>query len=309
MSDRAFIIGCGRIAGGYNYHSRANTLTHALAYQAQRVPIVACQDTDEEAAALLAKHFDVPRHGTHLETLLQECTPTLVSICTPPEARLGILEQVVKIPSVRAIIIEKPLSADYRNALLIDELLRNWGKCAIVNYTRAFQPFYLDLENRIKAGEFGNLSGGTCLYYGAPLTNASHWLERIVAHSGAVENASSLPTGSDQVILHVRTRSASYSILPAPDVEYSPYEMDLFFDTKRIRVVDSEMRVEFFESSKDALFVDYSNLKHVSPPDYIALSHEGILNVVNQALSGNADQSLKRALEVQRILMLSKITT
>jgi len=309
MSDRAFIIGCGRIAGGYHYSSRATILTHAAAYQAQRVPIVGCQDTDEEAAALLAKHFDVPRHGTNLETLLQECTPTLVSICTPPDARLGILEQVVMIPSVRAIIIEKPLSANYRNALLINELLRNWGKCAIVNYTRAFQPFYLDLENRIKAGEFGNLSGGTCLYYGNPLTNASHWLERIVAHSGAVENASSLPTISDQVILHVQSRKASYTILPAPDVEYAPYEMDLFFETKRIRIVDSELRVEFFETSKDAVFVDYSNLKQVSPPDCIALSHEGIRNVVNQALSGKPDQSLKRALEVQRILMLSKITT
>ena len=98
--------------------------------------------------------------------------------------------------------------------------------------------------------------------------------------------------------------------LPAPDCGYSPFELDLFFPKNRIRVIDSEGRVERFVSRPDPRFPGYENLVPVGGGDVSALSSEALLCSARAALVAATRRArtvewfelLKRGVEIVRLL-------
>jgi hypothetical protein len=306
---RALIVGCGRIAGGFNESDETAVLTHVVAYRRAGAPVVGCVDADGEAAARFARRWNVPVAGRDIETILDQAQPDVVSLCTPPDVRLEALRRLLRAPSVRAVLVEKPLALGVRDAEEIAALAAATGRAVLVNYFRAFDPFYVEIERAVRAGERGRLGLGTALYYGDAVTNASHLVERLLAMFGAPSSVRRTGGEARRPAFEVAWGAARVTFLPVTGCRYSPVELDLLFESERLRIVDSECRAERFEAQPDPTYPEFLNLVPARMPSPAVPSREALLAAVTAALDAAANgpgprerRLLNDAVEVVRLL-------
>lgn len=285
MPPSALIVGCGRIAGGFNDADESAVLTHALAYRRLGVGLVACCDRDAARAARFAQRWEIPRHGSDAAALLGATRPDLVSLCTPPSEACPLLEVVLAAPGVRGVLVEKPLGGTAEEARRIATLAGRDGRPLLVDYFRAFDPFYDRLLGEVRGEGFGAFREGTARYYGAADVNAVHWLERVIALFGPPVSATRLGGAKDSPRFEVRFQEGPVLFLPSDGCQYAPFELDLLFERRRVRVVDSERRVEHFRSDPDPRFPGYWNLAADDPWPGSAPSPESVLLAVRALLA------------------------
>lgn len=283
MKIDAVIIGCGKIAGGFNETDETAVLTHVAACRRLGVTVAGCVDINQEAANHFAARWQIPHAGADVAAVLAVCQPSLVCLCTPPAARLSLLRQILAAASVRSVLVEKPLAATASEAGEMVALAKASGKQVTVNFCRAFDPFYLQLEQRIRGGEFGRFTGGTARYYGTAQATASHWVERVLALFGQPGGVRHLSGPREAPVFQISFGEASLIFMPTPGCAYSPFELDLFFEKGRVRILDSERRAEFFQSRPDPTFAGYFNLAPSEGTTLGQPSHEAILWAVQSA--------------------------
>jgi len=304
MPIDAVIVGCGRIAGGFNEASEADVLTHAVAFRRLGVRLAGCCDRDALRAAAFARRWSAGTHGPDLQRVLTEAKPQIVSLCTPPAERLALLEIILSCPSVRAVLVEKPLALTGTEARAIAKLAA--AVPLLVNYQRAFDPFHLELERSTATNELGPLRTLTARYYGAAQATASHWLERVLALLGSQTQARRLGGTVESPIFEVCSSSASALFLPSEGCAHSPFELDLIFERGRVRVVDSERRAEWFRSVPDPQYPGYFTLAPVDAS--LQPGTESVLLSVQAAMSAASGQPvewralLARAVKVTELL-------
>jgi hypothetical protein len=306
---RVVIVGCGRIAGGFNESREDKVLTHALAYQRLGAELAGCCDRDVRKAEGFARRWSIPVYGDQLEEILEKARPDVVSVCTPPRGRLPIVQTLARATGVRAILSEKPLAESAEEAGAIVRCATDARRAMLVNYFRAFDPCYAWLSRLAESPELGEWREAVVRYYGAARENASHMLERLLAMFGEAVDAQRL-AGTDVAPLFTvgfRRTSGRALFLPTDGCAYSPLELDLLFSRGRLRVIDSERRVEQFVSRPDPEFDGYNNLVRAGDPVGEQVTHEGTLYAVEAALSAARtgsypNESLQRAVDVTRIL-------
>jgi hypothetical protein len=304
---RVVIVGCGRIAGDFNDRG-GRVMTHAAAYRARGASLVGCCDVDRARAERFARRWGIEVSGDDLGAVLSRTKPEVVSVCTPPDGRAAVLETVLATPCIRAALVEKPLATKAAEAEHIRDLAREAGRPTLVNYFRAFDPFYRALAADCVAGRFGRFCEGTLRYYGSALANASHLLERVVAMFGAPSAVKRLGGDHAAPLFELRVGDARVLAMPTEGARYSPIELDLLFETHRVRVIDSERRVEVFRSRPDPDYEGFENLVPEAGWSGGAPSHESILYAVDETLRaaaghpGAAGDLLDRAVLVTRIL-------
>jgi predicted dehydrogenase len=303
---RAVIVGCGRIAGDFNDRG-GRVVTHAAAYRARGVALVGCCDVDRARADRFARRWRIEVSGDDLSAVLARTQPCVVSVCTPPDGRAAVLETVFAARSVRAVLVEKPIAAKAAEAEHIRELVREAGRPTLVNYFRAFDPFYRALARECGAGRFGRFCGGTIRYYGSAVANASHLLERVVAMFGPPSVMRRLGGGPAAPMFELLVGDAHVVVSSTEGCRYSPVELDLLFETCRVRVIDSERRVEVFRSEADPDYEGFETLVPDAGWRGGAPSHESILYAVDETLRAAgghpaADDLLDRAVLVTRLL-------
>jgi hypothetical protein len=260
MSLSAFIVGCGRIAGGFNDADESRVLTHAVALRRLGVPIAGCCDVEPDRAARFAARWQVAYHGGNLPDLLAAARPDLVAVCTPAPVRWPVLETVFACPSVRSLLIEKPLAVTGAEAHRIAEAARESGRVVLVDYFRAFDPFYRRLEAEIRQGWRAGGWSATARYYGRATETASHWIERVLACFGPASGARRFGGDAASPLFVLDWAQGSVVFVPATGCAYSPFELDLCFRDRRVRVLDSEERVEHFVSGPDPHYAGYCRL-------------------------------------------------
>jgi len=303
---RVVIVGCGQIAGGFN-EAGGSILTHAAAYRERGAILAGCCDVDRARAARFARRWGIEVSGDDLGAVLTRVQPRIVSVCTPPDGRAAVLETVFAARTVRAVLVEKPLATKAAEAEHIRDLAREAGRPTLVNYFRAFDPFYRALARDCESGRFGRLGEGTLRYYGSALANASHLLERVLAMFGPPSAARRLGGDHASPLFELRVDGGRVLAVPTEGARYSPIELDLLFDTHRVRVIDSERRVEVFRSRPDSDYAGFENLTPDASWSGGAPSHESILRAVDETLRAAAggppaDDLLDRAVLVTRIL-------
>jgi Oxidoreductase family, NAD-binding Rossmann fold len=303
---RVVIVGCGRIAGGFN-DLGGRVATHAAAYREHGAALVGCCDVDRSRAEWFARRWEIAISGDDLRVVLARTEPQVVSVCTPPDGRAAVLETVFATRSVRAVLVEKPLATKAAEAEHIRDLAREAGRPTLVNYFRAFDPFYRALARDCERGRFGRFCEGTLRYYGSALANASHLLERVVAMFGPPSAVRRLGGDHAAPLFELRAGGARVVALPTDGARYSPIELDLLFETHRVRVIDSERRVEIFRSRPDPDYDGFENLEPEAGWSGGAPSHESIRHAVDETLRAAAgfpvgDEVLDRAVVVTRIL-------
>lgn len=312
MSDirplRVLIVGCGRIAGGYNERSETETLTHVLAYRRSGADVVGCCDIDPAIAAAFAARWQIPHHGTQLDAVLLASMPDVVSIATPPEAQEATVAAATRNDTVRGLLIEKPLGADGDAAGRIAACLRAWGRPVVINFFRAFDPSYQAISAEARALRFGALRHAVGRYYGPARTNASHLIERLLDLAGGDAGRCDLVPGGapESPMFTLRFERGQAILLPSDGVDYSPFELDLLFERARIRIVDAERRIERFRVVPDPDYPGYTTLSSDVPgpapsTSSFVLPFKAILRAVRDG-AAIAESSIDRSAAVTRIL-------
>jgi len=257
------IIGAGRIGAFFDTPQSKVVLTHAHAFsshpgfelkgfvdadrrEAERAALVwGTEAFDSVANAFVRKKFDV------------------AVVATPDESHYGLLRELADRP-LKLVFAEKPLALSRTEAESIVLLYRERGIGLAVNYSRRFVPAFADLRDRIAQGEFGRYLTGTGYYGKGTLHNGSHMIDLLrfllgdpakITTLGAIHDWS-----DDDPTCSARLEMAEGGqfLLQGLDCRcYSLFEMDLFFEKARIRMVESGFAIEVYGVIDSEIFAGY----------------------------------------------------
>ncbi len=255
MKLKAVIIGCGNIAGGYDLLSDSNTtMTHAKAYKNNpNVETVGAFDVDLEKAQRFCKIWNISKSYSDLKKMLADCSPDIVSICSPNETHFEIFQTVVGFRP-KGIICEKPMAMFYEQALKMVKEAEEKKIALAVNYIRRWDSSFTSLHRRIQGGEFGSCQLGRVLYTKGLFHNASHAINLMQSWLGEVNS----------IDLHRVTEKSKDDVLAdfslgfkdCPQIifqglntnNYNYFEIDLHFTKARISI-PKDIHVDWAQKS------------------------------------------------------------
>jgi len=175
----ALVVGCGRIGSGYDYERSPDPpLSHAGAYTTNAdVRLGAGSDPDPEARERFERRWAV-RCYADLAEALEAVRPAVASVCTPPDGRVEVVEQLLA-GGVQGIWIEKPLASTAREGAAIVALAERAGVALQVNFHRRFDPIHRAAAERVRA-DGGAVHGdfrfsGTLLNFGSHAFDLFRW--------------------------------------------------------------------------------------------------------------------------------------
>ena len=111
------VIGLGQIGMGYDLEAGTDHVrTHARAFhQHPAFQLVGGVDSVSERCQLFESYYGCASY-TDAETALLRTCPDIVAIATPTHCHADVLRSVLKLSEPKAILAEKPLSTDIKEA-------------------------------------------------------------------------------------------------------------------------------------------------------------------------------------------------
>lgn len=173
MLFRAAIIGCGKIAGGYDRQVPTEwSATHAGAYHlCPATKLVAVADPDPDRLKAFQEKWRIGRSYTNYVEMLDSERIDILSLCHPTECHFEAFKTAVD-HDIRAIFCEKPLSYDLDEARRMVKMSQ--GRVVSVNYFRRWNPTISDIAGGLKRGDSGKGINVTIRYTKGLFGNGSH---------------------------------------------------------------------------------------------------------------------------------------
>ena len=177
---RALVIGCGKVAGGYNRGRDDDmVLTHALAYlRHPGYALAACVDPDDAARTNFMTKWGLKSGYRTLDDALAAERFDVASVCTPTGTHVATLGRLLD-AGLMGVFAEKPLDGNSSGARVLGERFERKGVPVIVNYTRRYDPAMKKLKAEIAAREFGALRSAVGWYDRGLMNNGSHLIDLV----------------------------------------------------------------------------------------------------------------------------------
>lgn len=274
MSFRAAVIGCGKIGSGFADDPllAGDVYTHCEAYvRCPTTDLVAVCDRDPDAARRCGERWNT-RSFAAAEDLIG-VQPEIVSICTPDETHYDVARHALELPSVRAILCEKPLATELAQGEELVRLARNQGKTIAVAYVRRYAENIRAVQRLLSEGGLGRIRGVSGWYGKGLAHNGSHWFDLLRMLAGEVawvEAADRLGEGGGDPSLDVTLGLASGTVATlrgANSRDYSIFEMDLLTERGRIAIRDGGHSVRLYLARPNARYSGYTELTE-EPRDF-----------------------------------------
>jgi predicted dehydrogenase len=306
---RALIIGAGKIAAGYDTPESKQILTHAHGFRA--VPgfeLIGFVDKDraqaEQAAAKWGgKAFSDPG------VAFAEGSIDVVTVATPDGTHAAVLKQLAPF-APRLIFCEKPLALSWAEAEAIDSLYRRGPTVIQVNYLRRFAPEFRAVKQAIAEGRYGRFLTGTGYYVKGFLHNGSHmvdllryWLgeisggqeltvrdnaEDLFAKDFGLPNVADSALDAEKSVLLEFAQGGLFTVHSLPGNPYWIFELDLLFDKKRLRILDSGFAMQQYELGKNPVFPGTQEMlpQPIQPTGLDQAMRFAMENIRNHLLAG-----------------------
>lgn len=264
---RAVIIGCGRVAGGYDEEAAPEIInTHVKAYQQQPgTELIAVADLDMQKARKFAARWGIPVAYSDTEKMLKNEKPDIVSICTPDETHSQMLQMCLGLPEIKAVWSEKPLATDLGKA---EEIVRAYvqrGVVLAVNYSRRWDDKFNRIKIAIQREELGTIQKVVVYYTKGVCHNGSHAVDLFLDWFGKVSEmqvfASHIDFIPDDPTVDARLLFGSIPVylLGVDEREYTIFEIHILGTSGRVNV-KSDGQVEWFKRQPDSEFKGYQKL-------------------------------------------------
>lgn len=262
------IVGAGQIGAFYDQPGDQDVLSHGHAFSKHpRFNLLGFVDQDRTKSGRAAAIWGGRPFDT-LEQALAEERVDVVCLAVPDELHFEYLKKLAT-SEVRLIFTEKPLTRTWPQALAVRQLFAEATRPAVaVNYMRRFVPEFAEIRRRIGQNELGRLLGGTG-YYGKGLVhNGSHLIDLLRFLLGEVGQVQFLSEEYDyydddpSISGQISFSGGGRAVLQAVDCRpYSVFELDLLFENKRLRILDSGFALEESDAKEDLLFPGYRRLE------------------------------------------------
>jgi len=178
---RTAIIGFGKMGSGYAddpvmaphypYATHAQVLVDHPVFAWEAVV-----DVSDHALDQARNRWKILQTYRSLDELAKKYEPDVVVIATPPQERKKVIE---KLPSLRAVLVEKPLGRTHAEAKSFIEVCNRRGILVQTNYWRRSDTLFRELAN----GKLLELIGAPQVVFGlygnGVLNNGSHMIDLV----------------------------------------------------------------------------------------------------------------------------------
>lgn len=163
QKHRAAVIGLGQAGSRFDEEPRGCVWSHTGAYLAlkERYELVGGVDVDQKNLEAFAKRCPAIPTYLSVSELMENERPDVVSLATPSQIRLEVVEALLKKFPPRLIICEKPLATDMSSRQRLVDQCKKKGVFLLVHYNRRYSPVYQTLLKTIREGVIGDISSIT----------------------------------------------------------------------------------------------------------------------------------------------------
>lgn len=265
---RCAIIGCGKIAGGYDKEVPEHwSFTHAGAYHlCPDTELVAASDIDRYALRSFLEKWKIENLYEDYREMLEKEKIDILSICLPTDRHYEVFKFACgkKIP---AIFCEKPLSYDLNEGR---EMVRMSGNRIVsVNYFRRWDLTLAKLCTEIRNGFYGRVKNVVARYSKGIIVNGSHLVDLARWFLGEPEELTALrihqPDDIDpgvDFILSFKGGTYMY-FLHIPDITYTFIDIDILTDKGRVVIGQRGQSISRYNIITEPYSQKFNILKHV----------------------------------------------
>ncbi len=264
---RAAVIGCGFIGCGQPLSGAdVGVFSHAEAYLASdSTSLVALCDSSPVRLDQLSTRFRDIATCISIDDCLEKHQPEIVSIATPDETHFAMAMKVCAFPSVRGVLLEKPIAlTSLEGHQIVAAAAANNVRLA-VNYSRRYTKRFQFIAEQIKAGVLGDVQTIFGLYTKGILHNGSHWIDlldmfgfqvkRVVAHLSVVVNKLDPTPNVTFDLPH-----GSAFLAGCDERHFTVFEMDIVGTLGRVRINDGGFSVAWSQAQPSERFPGYTVL-------------------------------------------------
>lgn len=261
---RAALIGCGRIGAGFAAPSTGAVLTHAAAYNACALTkLVAVYDSNGDSARTCAEAWGVAGFAD-LDQMLEATMPDVVSICTPDGTHAMLADRVLNAPSVRGVLLEKPLALTISDAENTVRLAEKRKVVLAVNYSRRWATGIRAAAALVQQGRLGAVRTVTGHYANGWIHNGTHWIDLARMFVGEVTKVrvlrerESCHAGDSLLDVEIEFASGAHGIaFGHAGVGLSFFEMDLVCEFGRVRLSRGAEQIDIYELAPSPTFAGF----------------------------------------------------
>jgi hypothetical protein len=286
----ALLIGCGNIGAMYDWDND-HVLTHAKAYFKSGKINPSFYDLNKEQLQIVANRYN-GKVIDNLDIALRNLKFDIVSICTPTPSHFTVLSKVLK-NNTKVIICEKPISLNSNELDQLKKLYSDSESKVLVNYIRRFQPSYNRLSTFLENLPEGEVLTNICIRYQRGfINNCSHAIDLLqflfkkkfdvnnfIITKKVYDHFNDDPTISG----YGDWLNVNLNIIGLQNINYSLFEIDLFFNNKKIQIANSgnEIIFSFMEINNKKLIVQNEMNMNNCILDYMIPVIEKAISLIN----------------------------
>ncbi len=293
------IIGAGKIGAFFDTPKQEAVLTHAHAFKNHpEFKLLGFVDVEYEQAIKAAKLWDCQAYLSIEEAFAKAGVIDVVVVSVPDCAHASILEALKQYP-LKLVFLEKPIAGSLADANALIDICAEKDLPVLVNYSRRYVEEFQSLQKRIRSGALGSFITGSAYYGKGILHNGSHVIDLLRYLIGEVKDFQCVDVIRDysendpSVSAALQFEDSKIFFLHAIDSRLATvFEIDIFFENARIRIIDSGFQIEESEIGDNPLFTGYRIFRNARSYR-TALDHalESAVNNIGNYLNGR--ESLK----------------
>jgi predicted dehydrogenase len=244
--------------------------SHAGAYHKDpRFSLVAAADPSEDSLKRFGSKWKVSNLYYDVEEMLAKERPDVLSITSSTDSHIRILEQALD-SSVKVILLEKPVSNSFTEAMSVIPKVDKSQKAVLVNYGRRWNKNNILIKEWIDQGKMGALVKATMNYCVGIIHTGSHGLDLILWYFGGFDSVigfGKVGNSADGVIDACFTlkTGANFFAMGFPRDNWNVWELDILMEKGRIRFLRGGRIVELMMPKEDP---DFPKLKVLEPKEF-----------------------------------------
>ena len=285
------IIGAGSIASDYDQKEDVHILTHAHAVlKSSNLSLLGFYDINYENARKAADKWGVNAYRS-----LDDINETVDAVCcaVPDSCHYNVLCECIDLAGVKVVIGEKPITQRSIQAQRVITIYAAKDIQLIINYTRRYMDSFMRLKERIRF--MGEFRVGYCEYGKGLIHNCSHMINLLEYLMGELELYSVGEKTYDyypedpSVEFILKSGQKKIYFNPIPCHEVTVFEFELFFEKGRVRYVDSDFIIEYFNLGESTVYEKEINYKLCKKEEIdISQALMGLYRNVYDVLEGKA---------------------
>lgn len=264
MRVKAVIIGCGKIAGGFDNVDSNKIRTHAKAYaNNNKTNLVGVCDSNIKKAKTFGKKWNVKYITSSVDDLIKDCNPDIVSICTNTEDHYFLAKKLINL-GIKNIWMEKPSSENLLKTIKLSRLIEKNKTYFTISYYRRHEKPLSNLNLEIK--KIGQVQNIRAIYSKGLKNNGSHILDFLLFYFPNFINIKLIDFDKDNYYpsasFIIKYKNFNIDILSVNYKKFEMFEIDIIGTKGRINLRNGGRNIDIYKLVKNKYYHNYKNLDY-----------------------------------------------